>query len=124
MWTEKPLDTLDPEQDKQWIIANLDGQHIDVARCPVETDDFIVPDIDVVLAVTQNGWQTTKVLHTDAVWEAYAKVAAEKRQPPRDPKVDFPFNAFTEYVAHLIEDEIRTEQAKESAELKARLTLE
>src|SRR5215207_9313252 len=51
-----------PEQDKQWLIANLDGQHIDVARCPVETDDFMVPDIDVVLAMKPTGWQTTKVL--------------------------------------------------------------
>jgi hypothetical protein len=34
-----------PEQDKHWMIANLDGQHIDVARCPVKEDDFMVPDI-------------------------------------------------------------------------------
>lgn len=43
------------EQTTQWLIANLDGSHIDVARCPVETDDFMVPDIDVVLAVTPIG---------------------------------------------------------------------
>lgn len=113
-----------PEQDKQWLIANLDGQHIDVVRCPVEQEAFMVPDIDLVLAMTPNGWLTMSVVHTDAVWEAYAKVAAEKGQPSGDPKVDFPFNAFTEYVAHLIENEIRMEQAKEAAELKARLTLE
>src|SRR5436190_4148784 len=113
-----------PEQGKQWFIRNLDGQHIDVARCPVAADDFMVPDIDVVLAMTPNGWQTTKVLHTDAVWAAFAKAAAEKGQPPGDPEIHFPFSAFTEYVAHLIEEEIRVEQAREAAELKARLTLE
>src|SRR5437764_2679990 len=109
-----------PEQEKQWFIRNLDGQHIDVARCPVASDDFMVPDIDVVLAVTQNGWQTTKVLHTDAVWAAFAKTAIEKGQPPGDPQIAFPFSAFTEYVAHLIEAEIRVEQAREAAEVKAR----
>src|SRR5215216_6104610 len=57
-----------PEQTTQWLIANLDGQHLDVALCPVEPDDFMVPDIDVVLAMTPNGWQTVRVLHTDAVW--------------------------------------------------------
>src|SRR5215207_168770 len=79
------------EQTTQWVIANLDGQHIDVARCPVETDDFMVPDIDVVLAMTPNGWQTMSVVHTEAVWKAYAKAAAEKRQPPCDPQTNFPF---------------------------------
>jgi hypothetical protein len=54
------------------MIANLDGQHIDVAHCPVAEDDFMVPDIDVVLAMTPNGWQTTQVLHTDAAWETFA----------------------------------------------------
>jgi hypothetical protein len=106
------------------LIANLDGSHIDVARCPVETDDFMVPDIDVLLEMTSNGRQTTQVLHTDAVWEAFAKVAAEKGQPPSDPQTDFPFGAFTEYVAQLIEAEIGLEQAREAAEVKARLTLE
>jgi hypothetical protein len=84
----------------------------------------MVPDIDVVLAVTQNGWQTTQVLHTDAVWEAFAKAAAEKGQLPGDPQTNFPFGAFTEYVAHLIEEEIRLEQAREVTEVKARLTLD
>src|SRR5215212_2891801 len=66
-----------PEQDTEWMIANLDGKHIDVARCPVAEDDFMVPDIDVVLAMTPNGWQTTQVLHTDAVWAAFTKATEE-----------------------------------------------
>src|SRR2546423_12288880 len=113
-----------PEQDKQWFIRNLDGQHIDVARCPVETNDFMVPDIDVVLAITPNGWQTTKVLHTNAVWETFAKTAAERGEPTADPATQFPFSAFAAYVAHLIEHEMRLEQAREAAEMKARLSFE
>lgn len=111
-----------PEQTTQWIIANLDGSHLDVARCPVKIDDFMVPDIDVVLGMTPNGWQTTKVLHTDKVWEAFVKGATEKGQPPGDPHMNFPFGAFTEYVAQLIEAELRVEQAREAAEVQARLT--
>lgn len=74
--------------------------------------------------MTPNGWQTTKVLHTDAVWAAFAKTVAERGEPPADPATHFPFASFTEYVAHLIEDEIRLEQAREAAEVKARLILE
>lgn len=113
-----------PEQTTQWVIANLDDKHIDVARCPVAADDFMVPDIDVVLAMKPNGWQTTKVIHNAAVWEAFAKAAAEHGQPPGDSQENFPFAAFTEYVAQLIEAELRVEQAREAAEVKARLTLE
>src|SRR6476659_5027778 len=98
-----------PEQDKQWFIRNLDGQHIDVARCPVASDNFMIPDIDVVSAMTPNGWQTVKVLHTDAVWAAFTKAAAERGAPPADPQTNFPFALFAEYVAQLIEAEIRVE---------------
>jgi hypothetical protein len=112
-----------PEQDKQWFIRNLAGQHIDVARCPVAADAFMVPDLDVVLAMTPNGWQTVKVLHTDAVWAAFAKAAAERGEPTADPATHFPFGAFTEYVAHLIAEEIHLEQTREAAEVKARLNL-
>jgi hypothetical protein len=95
-----------PEQDKQWFIRNLDGRHIDVAWCPVQADDFMVPDLDVVSAMTPNGWQTVKVLHTAAVWAAFTKAAAERGEPLADPAMQFPFSAFTEYVAHLIEDSV------------------
>src|ERR1043165_2221689 len=74
-----------PEQDKQWFIRNLDGQHIDVARCPGQTDEFMVPDIAGVSAMTPNGWQTVKVLHTDAVWMAFAKAVSDQGQPLGDP---------------------------------------
>jgi hypothetical protein len=113
-----------PEQDKQWFIRNLDGQHIDVARCPVAADDFMVPDIDLVLAMTPNGWQTVKVLHTDAVWAAFAKAAIDQGQYVEDPQIDFPFGAFTEYVAHLIEAEARLAQASDAEAVKAWLNLE
>src|SRR5215210_4876052 len=61
-----------PAQDTQWVISNYEGK-IDVARCPVAKDDFMVPDIDVLLAVTPNGWQTEKVIYTAASWHAYAQ---------------------------------------------------
>ena len=113
-----------PEQDKQWVIANLDGSHIDVARCPVETDDFMVPDIDVVLAIKSNGWQTVKVLHSDRAWEAYAIAAEAQGQPPGDPQTNFPFAPFAEYVAQLIEAEVRLAQANDAEAVKALLALE
>lgn len=113
-----------PEQTTQWLIANLDGQHIDVARCPVETNDFMVPDIDVVLAMKPNGWQTVKVLHTDAVWAAYVTAAEAQGQRPSDPQTNFPFAPFAEYVAQLIEVEAQLQQASDTEALKAWFSLE
>ncbi len=106
-----------PGQDKHWLIANLNGNQIDVARCPVATNDFMVPDIDLVLAMKPTGWQTIKVLHTDAVWEAYATAAEAQGQRPGNP-THFPFASFAEYVAQLIATEVQLQQAKDEEELK------
>jgi hypothetical protein len=106
------------------VIANLDGRQLDVARCPVE-DALMVPDIDVVLAIVPTGgWQLVSIGHTAAVWEGYAKATAAQGQGPGDPQTQFPFSAFTEYVASLIEVEARLDQASDAAAVKARITLE
>jgi hypothetical protein len=112
-----------PEQDTHWLITNQDGEHIDVARCPVN-DDFMVPDIDVVLRVTPQGWQTETVLYSAAAWQAYAKTTAEQDQPPTESLVDFPFVAFAAYVAQLIEAQAQAEQASGAKAVKGWLRLE
>ncbi len=84
----------------------------------------MVPEIDVVLAMKPNGWQTVQVLYTDAVWAAFAKAAAEKGYPPGEPATDFPFGAFTEYVAQFIEAEARWQQANDAEALKRLLASE
>ena len=113
-----------PQQAQQWSITNLNGHRIDVARCPVADETFMLPDIDVVLAMNPTGWQITTVLHTDAVWAAYAQAAAAQGQPPGEPQANFPFGAFAEYVANLIEVDLRIEQASDGAAVKAWLALE
>jgi hypothetical protein len=112
-----------PQQDTHWVISNYQGK-IDVARCPVASDDFMVPDIDVLLAVTPEGWQTEKVIYTPASWHAYAQATAEQGQPLAEPPVEFPFFAFAEYVAQLIAAEAQLEQASDAEAVKAWLTLE
>lgn len=106
-----------PEQDTHWLITNQDGDHIDIARCPVN-DDFMIPDIDVLLAVTQDGWQTEKVIYTAASWQAYVNATTKEDQPPDEPPVDFPFAAFAAYVAQLIEAETQAEQASDREAVK------
>lgn len=113
-----------PKQPHQWLIANLDGQHLDVARCPVATDDFMIPDIDVVLAMQSNGWEIVKVVHSDAAWKAYVTAAAAQGQRPGDPQANFPFAPFAEYVAQLIETDVRLQQASDAEALKRLLSLE
>lgn len=111
-----------PEQETHWLISNHEGK-IDVARCPTN-DDFMVPDVDVLLTVTPQGWQTETVLYSAASWHAYAQATAEHGQMPDEPSIDFPFFAFVKYVAQLIEREAQMEQASDAADVTARLTLE
>lgn len=107
-----------PEEDTHWLITNQDGEHINVARCPVN-DDFMVPDLDVLLAVTPDGWQMEKVVYSAASWQAYAEATTEQDQPPEEPPVEFPFFAFAAYVAQLIEAEAQAEQASDREAIKA-----
>lgn len=113
-----------PQQAQQWSITNLDGHQINVARCPVADETFMVPDIDVVLAINRTEWQIMRVVHTDAVWTAYAQAASAQGQPLSERQENFPFGAFAEYVAHLIEVDVRIEQASDRAAVKAWLALE
>ena len=96
-----------PEQDTHWLISNHAGK-IDVARCPT-TDAFMVPDLDVLLTVMPEGWQTQKVLYSAAAWQVYVE-SAEQGQPRDEPPVNFPFFAFTEYVTQLIEAEAQADR--------------
>jgi hypothetical protein len=107
-----------PEQATRWVIANLDGERIDVARCPLAEEAFMVPDIDLLFAITPNGWQTQSVVHTEATWEGYVKAANDQGRPPTDLQGNFPFSAFAEYVAHLIEAEEQGERARDRDAVK------
>jgi hypothetical protein len=112
-----------PEQSLHWVIANLDGRQLDVARCPVE-DALMVPDIDLVFAIAPHDWQLVSTVHSDGVWEAYVKVATAQGQVPGDPQTQFPFRAFAEYAANLIEVEGRQVQVNDAEAVKARISLE
>jgi hypothetical protein len=112
-----------PEQDKQWLITNLDGQHIDVARCLVDEEAFMVPDIDLLFALTPTGWQTKSVVYTGAVWEAFVKAVSDQGQQLGE-SAQFPFSAFAAYVATLIEAAAQLEQASDRAAVKDWLSLE
>ena len=63
--------------------------------------------------VTPEGWQTEKVVYSATGWHAYA-ASAEPGQLADEQPVNFPFFAFTEYMAQLLEAEAqagRQEQA-------------
>src|SRR4051812_34698246 len=77
-----------PEQETQWLIYNHEG-NIDVARCPTHDDGFMVPDLDILLTVTPEGWQTEKVIYSATAWHVYAHATAKHDQPPAAPPLDF-----------------------------------
>lgn len=107
-----------PDQEQQWVVSNHEGQ-IDVACCATN-DDFMVPDIDVLLSRTPTVWATEQVVYSDATWQAYAEATDNQA----DPAVHFPFFAFSEYVAQLIAAEAQAEQANDGTDLDPWLTSE
>jgi hypothetical protein len=113
-----------PEQGTRWMITNLDGERMDVARCPFADDPFMVPDLDVTVALTPTGWHTTSVVYTAAVWEAYAKTIEAQGQPPVETTAPFPFGSFAAYVAQLLEEELQLEQTQDAQAVQALLTSE
>jgi hypothetical protein len=71
--------------------------------------------------VTPEGWQTEKVVYSAAGWQAYA-ASAEPGQLADEQPVNFPFFAFTEYMAQLLEAEALAEQASDGGTVKDWLT--
>ena len=62
-----------PTRPDCWLIANLDGMRISVTRCVVEEGDCLAPDLDMVFALTLQGWEPVELVHTEGVWNAYVQ---------------------------------------------------
>jgi hypothetical protein len=92
-----------PDQSRRWLIGNIDGQRIGVTRCWVDAEDLMSPDLDMVFAVSAAGWEPREILHTPAVWEAYAHAMQTNGHPVADAHSDFNFATFIDFMAQDLE---------------------
>ncbi len=88
-----------PEQAHRWLIANIDGERIGVTRCQVDAAGLLCPDLDMVFALTPDGWEPQELAHSDQVWQAYAQAMQATGHAIADPRDDFNFATFTDYMA-------------------------
>lgn len=91
------VDTSDGLQ--RWLIANIDGARIGVTRCQVDAEGCLCPDLDMVFAVTPEGWEPQELAHSEQVWQDYVCAMQAAGQPVANQQGDFQFASFTDYMA-------------------------
>lgn len=97
------LDVELPEQSHRWLIANIDGQRIGVTRCQVDAEQCLSPEVDMIFAITPNGWEPQELIHGEQVWHEYANAMQRAGQSVDDQQADFNFTSFTDYMAQGLE---------------------
>ena len=88
-----------PARPDRWLIVNLDGKRICLTRFLVEAGDCLAPALDMVFALTPQGWEPLELLYADEVWEAYVQAAQVAGIPIYDEQEETIFAHFTEYWA-------------------------
>src|SRR6266498_3715319 len=51
-----------PDQQQRWLIGNIDGERIGVTRCQIDAENGLAPDLDMVFAVTPDGWEPVELV--------------------------------------------------------------
>lgn len=92
-----------PQCPQLWLIANIDGDRMGVTRCQVDEDGSLCPDLDMVFAVTPDGWEPQELTHSDQVWHDYAQAMQATGQTLTNQQGDFNFVTFTDYMAQDLE---------------------
>jgi len=88
-----------PTRSDRWIITHLDGARISVTRCVVEAADCLSLELDMVFLVHPMGWEPVELVHSTALWAAYAAAANAAGIAVYQDNGDPCFARFTEYWA-------------------------
>lgn len=88
-----------PEQVRRWLIGNLDGARIGITRCQLEQGELLLPDLDMVFAVTQSGWEPREIVNSERVWQTYVTAMQAIGQPVTNEQGDFNFAQFADFMA-------------------------
>ena len=95
-----------PKQSQRWLFAHLDGERIGVTRCQVDEEGSLSPDVDMVFAVTESGWEPREILHAESPWDEFAQAAQEQELTVFNEQGDLRYDVFTEFWAQKIEQEL------------------
>src|SRR3979411_374831 len=75
-----------PNQPQRWMIANIDGDRIGVTRCQMTEENLLAPDLDMIFAVTEFGWEPREIVHAERPWDEFAQAAQEQDLTVFDPQ--------------------------------------
>lgn len=89
---------------QRWTIANL-GDRIGVTRFQVDEENLLSPDLDMVFAVTEFGWEPREIIHAERPWDEFAQAAQEQALTVFDAQGNLRYDVFTEVWAQKIEQE-------------------
>jgi hypothetical protein len=99
---------LDVPDQQRWLIANIDGERIGVTRCQIDAENGLAPDLDMVFAVTPDGWEPVELVHAEGPWDEFAQAAQAQELPVFDPQGNLRYDVFTEFWAHALEQHSTT----------------
>lgn len=97
-----------PNQAQRWLFTNIDGERIGITRCQVAEENLLSPDLDIVVALTPDGWEPQELIHSDTTWNEYEKAAGGRPIP--DTQGNFSFAAFTDHIAQQLEQQAGIEE--------------
>lgn len=88
-----------PNQPQRWLFGNIDGARIGVARCQVDAENQMAPDLDMVFAITPEGWEPVEIVHAEGPWDEFAQAAQAQALTVFDPQGNLRYDVFTEFWA-------------------------
>lgn len=100
------------DRAERWLFTNLDGQRLSVTHCNVEEGNLLALDLDMVYVIQPDGLAPVELLHADSVWKAYAQAIQAQGKPAADGYGNFCYADFSDFQAHLIEQQGWLEQAR------------
>ena len=94
----------------RWQMSNIDGERIGVTRFQVDEANALSPDIDLIFAVTEFGWEPREIVHAERPWDEFAQAAQAQQLTVFDAQGNLRYDVFTEVWAQQLEQHGRLTQ--------------
>lgn len=94
-----------PGRPERWLLIKLDGERFSLTCCLVETDETLVPEVDMVFALHAAGWEPIELLYSNEAFVSYVQAVEAAGLPVYDAEGDLRFDTFTEYWAKQLEEQ-------------------
>src|SRR5205085_12704101 len=89
-------------QQRRWLVANR-GDRVGVTRCQVNAEQQLAADLDLVFAITSDGWEPWEIIHGEGPWDEFTQAAKAQELLVFDEQGDLCYAVFTEFWALQLE---------------------